>query len=218
MSILAPIVGIIVGWLMSKWLKRIHNNPILEGNLTICVPYILFYVCEHFKMSGILGLVACGLYMTKTGKTKISVESEHSVHAIWSYIGFVAETVIFGITGLILGDIVYDYFDAIWLAQLFGLYVLLHIVRFTFVLIAWPAMSCTGYKFTFKHCVLVSYGGLRGAVGLALAIMVQHSEEVPEDVRRVTLFHIAGIVLLTLVINGTTTGFVIDCLGLKKES
>ena len=115
MSILAPIVGIIVGWLMSKWLKRVHNNPVLEGNLTICVPYILFYFCEHFKMSGILGLVACGLYMTKVGKTKISVEAEHSVHAIWSYIGYAAETMIFGITGLILGDIIYFHFNIEWL-------------------------------------------------------------------------------------------------------
>ena len=33
-----------------------------------------------------------------------------------------------------------------------------------------------------------------------------------------TVFNISGIVLLTLVINGTTTGFIIRKLGLKKES
>lgn len=32
------------------------------------------------------------------------------------------------------------------------------------------------------------------------------------------MFFTAGIVLLTLVINGTTTGFVVRKLGLSKES
>ena len=41
--------------------------------------------------------------MTATGKTRISAESEHAVHHIWSYLGFVAETMIFMITGLVMG-------------------------------------------------------------------------------------------------------------------
>jgi NhaP-type Na+/H+ and K+/H+ antiporter len=59
---------------------------------------------------------------------------------------------------------------------------------------------------------------LRGAVGLALALIVTHSEVLPPEIGLVTVFNISGIVLLTLVINGTTTGFIIKSLGLKKES
>jgi len=54
-------------------------------------------------VSGILAIVFLGLYMTNTGKTRISAESEHAVHNVWSYIGFVAETVIFILTGIIMG-------------------------------------------------------------------------------------------------------------------
>jgi NhaP-type Na+/H+ or K+/H+ antiporter len=42
--------------------------------------------------------------MTNSGKNQISRESEHNVHHVWSYIGFVAETVIFIVTGIILGQ------------------------------------------------------------------------------------------------------------------
>ena len=55
-------------------------------------------------------------------------------------------------------------------------------------------------------------------MGLALALIVTHSEILPEEIGIVTVFNISGIVLLTLVVNGTTTGFVIKSLGLKKES
>ena len=182
------------------------------------MPYLLFYACEHYEMSGILALVACGLYMAKEGKTKISVEAEHSVHAVWHYIGFTAETVIFGMTGLILGEIITKHVTWSWIALLFGLYFLLHVIRFGFMLLVMPILNLTGYEFNLKHCVIVSYGGLRGAVGLALALIVTHSEVLPEEIGIVTVFNISGIVLLTLVINGTTTGFIIKSLGLKKES
>ena len=77
----------------------------LEVNATIFMSYILFFVAESTSVhvSGILAIVALGLYMTNTGKTRISTESEHSVHNVWSYIGFVAETVIFMIAGIIMG-------------------------------------------------------------------------------------------------------------------
>lgn len=66
-------------------------------------------------VSGILALVACGLYMTNTGRTKISSESEEAIHHIWSYFGFVAETLIFMLTGYVLGTTFYE-FEWIWLA------------------------------------------------------------------------------------------------------
>ena len=105
-----------------------------------------------------------------------------------------------------------------WIALLFGLYFLLHVIRFGFILLVKPILNLTGYEFNFKHSIIVSYGGLRGAVGLALALIVTHSEILPEEIGIVTVFNISGIVLLTLVVNGTTTGFVIKSLGLKKES
>ena len=87
-------------------LKRIHNNFVLEVNTTIFGSYLIFFLAEATPLgvSGILALVALGLYMTRSGKTRISAESEHSVHHVWGYIGFIAETIIFILTGLILGE------------------------------------------------------------------------------------------------------------------
>ena len=77
----------------------------MEANVTVCLPYICFYVAEHeyVHVSGILAIVTMGLYMTNVGKTEISTESDQSIHAIWKYIGFTAETLIFILTGFVLG-------------------------------------------------------------------------------------------------------------------
>ena len=80
-------------------------------------------------------------------------------------------------------------------------------------------MSCTGYPFNFAHVILLSYSGLRGAVGLSLALIVRQDEKNEnKDVRKQVLFFSAGIVLLTLVVNAPTTGFLISKLGLTAET
>ena len=85
-------------------------------------------------------------------------------------------------------------------------------------------MNCSGYEFKFKHVILLSYSGLRGAVGLCLALLVYRDKDIPDnkekskDLKTQMLFFSAGIVLLTLVINATTTGFLIRKLELTKES
>jgi len=101
---LAPLIGIAFGAVATYWLKFTHDD-ILEVNLTIITAYLCFYVCEQSGVhtSGILALVALGLYMTNQGKTRISHSAEASVHHIWSFLGFVAETIIFTLAGLIMG-------------------------------------------------------------------------------------------------------------------
>ena len=220
MSIGGPLVGLAFGFIMKFLLSRTYNQPTMEANITVCLPYICFYVCEHEKVhvSGILALVTMGLYMTDVGKTEISSDSEKQIHAIWSYIGFVAETLIFLLTGFVLGGALSEV-EPIWFAQLFALYIGLHLIRFLGLILLWPFMRKTGYDYNFKHIVLLSYSGLRGAVGLCLALIVrQDPKNDDENVKKQVLFFSAGIVLLTLVVNAPTTGFLINKLGLTKET
>lgn len=219
MSLGGPLLGLAFGILMSFILARIHNEPILEANLTLCIPYVLFYISEHpsVHVSGILALVACGLWMTNRGRTQISNESEDAIHTIWHYFGFSAETLIFMLTGYVLGTVFYS-FEWIWLLQLIGLYILLHVIRLLGILLVLPLLNCTGYKLDFKQVILLTYSGLRGAVGLALALIVQFNDNISKPIRTQVIFFTSGIVLLTLVLNAPTTGKLISKLGLAKEN
>lgn len=172
-----PILGILFGLGMSFWLKRILNDPTLEVNLTVFGAYLLFYTAESvLKVSGILALVALGLYMTRSGKTRISSASEHAMHYIWGMIGFVAETIIFMLTGVIVAiqvlkaDTVIGINDY-W--KLLVLYLCLHVIRFSIVYSSGWFISLIGYKLDTRQMAVLSYGGLRGAVGLSLALIVK---------------------------------------------
>jgi NhaP-type Na+/H+ or K+/H+ antiporter len=60
-------LGILAGSFQDFWLKNIYNDFVLEINLTIVFSYLIFYVAETLKTSGILALVALGLYMSAYG-------------------------------------------------------------------------------------------------------------------------------------------------------
>jgi NhaP-type Na+/H+ or K+/H+ antiporter len=115
----------------------------------------MFFLAEStgLHVSGILALVALGLFMTKSGKTRISAESEHAVHHVWGYIGFVAETLIFILSGIIMGeratadDNLITYKDYI---KLIGTYVMLHFIRFFMILCFWPCLQKMGYGMSFE--------------------------------------------------------------------
>jgi len=68
-----PLLGIIMGFLISFWMKRIVRDYILSINITFVGAYLIFYIAEFtwVKVSGILALVVFGLYMSAVGKRKI---------------------------------------------------------------------------------------------------------------------------------------------------
>lgn len=53
---------------------------------------------------------------------------------------------------------------------------------------------------------------------MALALMVVASEDVPEYIKDVILLHVSGIALMTLIINATTTGALVNYLKLTEYS
>lgn len=148
-----PAIGLIAGVVVSFMLSRIHNNFVLEVNTTIFASYLLFFLSENTEImvSGILAIVAFGLYMSNIGKTRISSESEHAVHHVWGFIGFLAETVIFILTGLIMGQRAAqdNFITPLDYVKMLGSYAILHIIRFVCILVFWPCLSRMGYGLTF---------------------------------------------------------------------
>lgn len=216
-----PALGIAFGMAASFWLRRIINNSILETNLTIFTAYLMFYTAEAtvLHVSGILGLVCLGLYMTKEGRTKISSMSEETMHHIWSFLGYSCETLVFIFAGVIITLQVWEEESVIgwadWL-KCIALYFFLHIIRAGVIFaIKWP-MNKIGYGLGWREGIVLSYAGLRGAVSLLLALIVKLDHDVNHEIRDIVVFHTAFIAILTLCVNGTTMGFLVRKLGLMR--
>lgn len=88
----------------------------------------------------------------------------------------------------------------------------------------YPVVSRIGLKSSWKEAIFLSYGGLRGAVGISLAIALddevfRNTEDPTFRLYSTKLFGMTGgIAFLTLFINGSTAGWVLSKLGLTQSS
>ncbi len=207
------LVGIIIGYIVIAWVKKVFNDALVEITVIIAAAYMTFFVAEHFlHVSGVLGLVSFGLFMASVGRTRISPEVEHFLHEFWELFAFIANTLIFLIVGVVIADNIV--FTANDFLILLILYIGIHIVRAIVIAIFFPVMRKVGYGLPKKDAYVLWWGALRGAIGLALALIVVGESKIDGTIREQFLFYTAGIVTLTLVINATTIKALLSWLGL----
>lgn len=80
-----------------------------------------------------------------------------------------------------------------------------------------PVLRKLGYGLSWRNAVVLTWGGLRGAVGLAMALIVVQTKEINfATIGSKVLFHTSGIVVLTLLVNATTIKSLLSILGEKR--
>lgn len=120
-------MGVVTGFLTSKWIWRIKHDSVMVAALTIIACYVSFILGEKYlKISGILCIVGLGIYLSAFMKVNLSHEIDHSVHTIWGFVGFSLESLIFFVCGTYIGEKIKNYRtdlvltgDDIWKAVLF---------------------------------------------------------------------------------------------------
>lgn len=211
------LIGLIIAGVVIAWVKRVFNDALVEISVIIAAAYLAFFVAEHFMhMSGVLALVALGLAMAGVGKTRISPEVGHFLHEFWELAAFIANTLIFIIVGVVISQRTNFTGEDFLLLGIF--YVGLHIIRGIMIIMFYPFMKRIGYGMDKKEATVLWYGALRGAIGLALALVVLNVDDkyISPEIKNEFFFITAGIVSLTLLINATTIKFIVNALGLTK--
>lgn len=212
-------IGALFGYIVIRWIKNVFNDALVETSLVIATAYLTFFVAEHtFHVSGVLGLVALGLIIGGVGRARISPQVEHFMHEFWELAGFIANCLIFLIVGIVVAErSVFSLNDFLLLAIF---YIGIHLVRAIVMLVLYPIMKNAGYGLPKKDAIIVWYGALRGAIGLALALIVAGVDDqyISKEIKDQFLFFTAGIVTLTLLINASTIKYLVNYLGLTKVS
>jgi NhaP-type Na+/H+ or K+/H+ antiporter len=220
LSVGGPFLGLVFGFFMVEWIRYIFKDDIQETALTLCTAYLTYWVAERLEVSGVLAVVCCGLYLAKN-RTAITPKTEELVHHVWGMISFISNTLLFFLTGAVVYDKVFQSSDGVRFAD-FGftvaLYLVMHFIRAISILMLAPCLKTTGYGLDYKTGSLLVWGALRGAIALALGLVVELDPNIAEEVRTFVVFHIAGFTVMTLIINGTTTGLVVHLLGLNRSS
>ena len=216
--------GVVVGYLIARLvcfvIARLREVPLVEITLTIALAYLSFIVAEHYlHVSGVMAVVTAALVMGSYGRTTISPEAWHGLEETWEQLGFWANTLIFVLVGMAVPELMGDLGsrELLWLAALvvaafaaragvlFGLLPLLRLWR-----LADPVSNA--YK------TVMFWGGLRGAVSLALALTIVEDARHLDADRSFIGILVTGFVLVTLFFNALTIRRLMAWLGFDKLS
>jgi NhaP-type Na+/H+ or K+/H+ antiporter len=212
-------LGIVIGLLTVRWLRS-ANRPLVETDvtiqigITICSAYLTFFLAQNtLEISGVLACCGAGSMIAWLGPPIIL--NHESMHNVWGMMEWCLNTAIFLLAGLIIGNRILAHVRAVdwWYMLIF--YVALMVIRFLTVFLLYPAISNIGHRCTVKEAVFMSWAGLRGALGMALALIVKNT--CPDDIDVQTsrlFFYVGGIAALTLLLNATTAKALLIYLGL----
>lgn len=210
------LIGILIGFITAFWWSRVFNDPMTEISLSIIAAFASFLIAEHmFHVSGVVAVVACAIVLSGYGRTKVSPEVSEFLHRFWGMMSFVAETVIFLIVGIVIGHRVGFHNPEMW-GMLGILYISIMLIRAVAIAIFYPILRKLNSEFSKSKAIVLTWGGLRGVVGLTLALAVIQNPRISPELGDQILFLTAGIVILTIVINGSTMLSVIKWLDLDK--
>jgi len=196
----------------------IYNELDVEIISTFGLAYLIFYVADvELGVSAVLALVVMGLFMAKH-KYCISSHVQRPMTDTWRIVIAFPNILIFFITGIILAHSLIGTKVTI-VAQDIGfsflLYITLHLGRLLSVFVLYPFMCRSGVGLSWKEYSVLTWSGLRGSMSFILALMVDSEKRIDIETRHRFLFHICMIVLPTLIINGTTSKFLVRLLGLN---
>ncbi len=227
------LVGIVIEWIGRKFRERLlrlgEDDPVVQTLLTVLVPYAAYLVAEGVHVSGILAVVASGLWAGGQEVKGLSPESRRHSREVWRMIAWVFNGLVFVLLGLQLREMVagvasYNGFLLAFWA--FALWAALMTVRIAWVWGSGYARYHFGWGWAGgsegpdpRRMFLVGWAAVRGSITLASALSVPLLTQAgaPFPARDLVVFLAAATIILTLVLNGLALPVIIPRLNAKDD-
>lgn len=209
------LLGAFLAFCCLAFFRKVEGDSMIQNSIIIVAAYLAFLLAQgYLNVSGVIALVCFGLCISYYGRLQLKPRVIEFMGEFWELATYLANTLIFIIVGVVIAIKT----DFSWSSVLIlaGMYIGINLIRGLMVGLLYPLLKRFGYGLTPRESVILSWGGLRGALGLTLALMVSYTTSIPEDIRHQILFQTAGIVTLTLTLNATTIGWMLRKLGLTQ--
>ena len=213
------VVGAAFGYLMRLIMDLAQDNSLLLSTISTITAYGAFLIAEEvFHVSPVMAVVSTGLVIGWYKSNRLEAETREYVSEFWEYAAFLANSLIFLLVGITASS--FRFFEQ--LSQTESLLTILGItiatVLVTRAIVVFTLIPLVNLfnesKIPLSYQLVGYWGGLRGAVCLALALSI--APDFPN--RDLIVILTLGIALFTLLIPGTTIGKLIQSLKLNRPS
>ncbi|HUG09599.1 MAG TPA: Na+/H+ antiporter [Opitutaceae bacterium] len=228
------VVGLVVSWLVGRLrdlLQRVHGaDAMLETTISLMTPFAAYLAANLLGLSTILSVVAAGLYAGWRDPLRMDATTRQTTWSVWSVVLFWLNGLAFVLLGLQLPSIL-DSISATYTPGQLTLFTA--VVSATAILTRLLWMFPGGYVpfLMFRRAlrgeerppwtwfVVAGWAGMRGTITLAaaLSIPVALADGSPMPGRDIVIFLSAGVIVVTLLLQGTTLEALICKLGVRPD-
>lgn len=223
-------IGVVLAMLV-EWFERRVDDANIEITISIFVPYAAYLAAEAVHASGVLAVVAAGLFLGGRSSRFFSPSVRLQANAVWSSLTFILNGLVFVLIGLQLPYVLSGIRESslprlVALGALFSAFLIA-------LRLAWTYPSAYFANFMRSRILhrrdpvpnarglfVVGWTGMRGVIALAAAISLPQtlSSDAPFPHRSLIIFLTFSVILVTLVLQGLTLPAVIRALGLGGSS
>ncbi|RNA14047.1 putative Na(+) H(+) antiporter nhx-9 isoform X1, partial [Brachionus plicatilis] len=205
------LTGIIFGILACFTTKFTEHTPVLEPLIILTYSYLSYLTAEMFSTSGILAITFCGMFMKQYIEFNISKKSNATIEYVLKMLASIMETIIFMFMGLSTISDHHSWNTGFVCVTLIScsFYRIIGVLIFANIANRWRLLEL---KLT--DMLIMSYGGIRGAVAFALALILDESK-IPRKKEFVTAT--IAVVFFTVFVQGTTIGPIVKYFKIKRK-
>jgi len=173
------------------------DDHLVEITFTTVAAYGSFLLAEHFHLSGVLATLVAGLMLGNIGSLGvISDRGREAVETFWEYAAFVANSLVFLLIGMREAR---QSFASGWSAIVIAI-LLVTLARAVAVYPCCAMYARSSLRVSMRHQHVLFWGGLRGALALALALALPADMPQRESIVRVSF----AVVAFSIFVQGLT--------------
>ena len=177
MLVLTIIGGALIGAVVAAGFMLLAGRTpdyLVEITFTTLAAYGAFFVAEHFRCSGVLASLTAGLVVGNFRASEaITDEGRQALLPFWEYLAFIANSLIFLLIG---AQEAQQHFGQLWGAVAVAI-LLVTLGRALSIYPLCAMFSRSRLHVDLRHQHVLFWGGLRGALALALALALPDSLE-----------------------------------------
>jgi monovalent cation:H+ antiporter, CPA1 family len=202
-------IGALVGFGL-MFLAGRTPDYLVEITFTMLAAYGSFFAAEHFHFSGVIATLAAGLVVGNYRSSgSITQAGRHALGPFWEFAAFIANSLIFLLIG---AQEAQQHFTGIWLPLLVAV-VLVTLGRAVSIYPLCALFARSRLRVKLKHQHILFWGGLRGALALALALALP--DEMPNHDAIITVTF--AVVAFSVFVQGLTITPLLKELGEISE-
>jgi CPA1 family monovalent cation:H+ antiporter len=214
------VLGLLGGRALLQLIPWTRDDRLAEATLTVALPYLVFIAAEQVvHVSGVVAVLCAGLTVSASGRSRITPYNWSFITDLWAQIAFWAHSLVFVLASILVPKLLLDmrFHDVVLLAALI-IAVFAARVLVLFLLLPLLSLAKLTEPISTAYKLAIAWGGLRGALTLVLALAVTENSALEPEIQRFVAVLATGLVLFTLLVNGTTLRFVIRLLRLDRLS